>query len=202
MRKVFWLLIIVILPVQLFAQYEKYLLKDPEPQIFKQGGAAFSVVESGSGFGAFYALPLKGYYHIGAEFDVFLLRDKNQIDYIDPWTGYPITINKENNAYMMDLILSIKKRLFAREIDDTLRPFIVVGGGPVYGINFPEDPNRKDEYRPGLSAYVGTGVDIALESQYFLGLRLQYRFIKFSESFAQKTNHSTFDIRLEIGKMF
>ncbi len=210
MKKHFWrlplkklcLIFLLLLPLQLFAQYEKYLLKDPEPKVFKQGGAAFSVVELGTGFGGFYAMPLKGFFHVGIEADVFLLRDKNQIDLVDPWTGLPITINKENNAYMMDLLISLKKRLFARKIDDTLRPFVVIAAGPVYGINFPEDPRREDEYRPGFSGYLGTGVDIALESSYFLGLRLQYRFIKFNESFAQRTDHSTFDIRLEIGKMF
>ena len=103
---------------------------------------------------------------------------------------------------MLDLLITLKKRLFAREIDDTLRPFVMIGTGPVYGINFPEDPKRKDEFVFGFSGYLASGVDIALESQYFLGLRLQYRFIKFSDSFAQRTNHSTFDIRLEIGKMF
>ena len=196
------ILILFILPIRMFAQYDKYLLKDPEPKSFKQSGVAFSVVEQGTGIGIFYALPTRGFYHFGAEFDVFLLRDRNQIDLIDPWTGLPITINKENNAYMMDFLLTLKKRLFAHEIDDTLRPFVMIGAGPVYGINFPEDKRRKDEYVPGVSGYLASGVDIALESQYFLGLRLQYRAIKFTKNFAQRSNHSTFDIRLEIGKMF
>lgn len=198
----FLFVFLILIPFQIFAQYEKYILKDPEPKVFKQGGVAFSVVEQGTGIGIFYTLPTKSFFHVGAEMDVFLLRDRNQIDLIDPWTGLPITINKENNAYMLDLLFTLKKRLFAREIDDTLRPFVMIGTGPVYGINFPEDPNRKDEFVFGFSGYLASGVDIALESQYFLGLRLQYRFIKFSESFAQRTNHSTFDIRLEIGKMF
>jgi len=198
----FFLIFLILIPFQIFAQYEKYILKDPEPKVFKQGGVAFSVVEQGTGIGVFYALPTRGFFHVGAEMDVFLLRDRNQIDLIDPWTGLPITINKENNAYMLDLLITLKKRLFAREIDDTLRPFVMIGTGPVYGINFPEDPKRKDEFVFGFSGYLASGVDIALESQYFLGLRLQYRFIKFSDSFAQRTNHSTFDIRLEIGKMF
>jgi len=187
--------------LQIFAQYEKYLLKDPEPQVSKQGGVAFSVVELGTGFGGFYSVPLKGFFHVGVESDIFLLRDENQIDVIDPWTGLPMTINKENNAYMMDLMVTLKKRLLPYDVDDSLRPFVIVAVGPVYGINFPEDKRKKDEYRFGLSGYGAGGVDIALESQYFLGLRLQYRFIKFNDKFAGKSNHSTFDIRLEIGKL-
>ncbi len=196
------LFLILLAPLQIFAQFEQYILKDPEPKINKQGGVAFSVVELGTGIGGFYAVPLKYFFHVGVEADFFLLRDENQIDVIDPWTGLPITINKENNAYMFDLLFTVKKRLLPREIDDSLRPFVMAGLGPVYGINFPEDPNLKDEYRPGFSGYFAAGVDITLERQYFLGMRLQYRVIQFKEKFAKRTDHSTFDIRLEIGKMF
>jgi len=94
----FFLIFLILIPFQIFAQYEKYILKDPEPKVFKQGGVAFSVVEQGTGIGVFYALPTRGFFHVGAEMDVFLLRDRNQIDLIDPWTGLPITINKENNC--------------------------------------------------------------------------------------------------------
>ena len=189
--------------MQIFAQqgYEKYLLKDPEPQMYKQGGVAFSVVELGTGLGGFYSIPLKGFYHVGVASDFFLLRDENQIDMVDPWTGMPITINKQNNAYVLDLMLSLKKRLFAYKIDDSLRPFLAAGLGPMYGINFPEDKRKKDEFRWALSGYGEVGVDIALESNYFLGLRLQYRVIKFNKPFTGKRDHSTFDIRIEIGKL-
>lgn len=189
------------MPIKIFAQYEKYLLKEPEPTVYKQGGVAFSVIEQGTGFGGFYTTPIKNYFHLGAEIDLFLLRDKNQIDVIDPWTGQLITINKRNNAYVFDLLFTLKKRLFPHEIEDNLRPFLMIGAGPVYGINFPEGSKRKDEYVPGFSVYSGAGVDIALENQYFLGLRFQYRLIKFKTEFAQQSDHSTFDIRIEIGKM-
>ena len=199
-RVILFLIFLMLAPLQIFAQYEKYLLKDPEPKVYKQGGVAFSVVELGTGLGGFYSMPLKHFWHVGIAADFFLLRDENQIDIIDPWTGIPVTINKENNAYVMDLTVSLKKRLLARKIDDSLRPFVAAGVGPMYGINFPIDKKKKDEYRWAWSAFGAAGVDIALESNYFLGLRLQYRVIKFQKTFVGKKDHSTFDIRLEIGK--
>ncbi len=199
-RVILFLIFLMLAPLQIFAQYEKYLLKDPEPKVYKQGGVAFSVVELGTGLGGFYSVPLKHFWHVGIASDFFLLRDENQIDIIDPWTGIPVTINKENNAYVMDLTVSLKKRLLARKIDDSLRPFVAAGVGPMYGINFPIDKKKKDEYRWAWSAFGAAGVDIALESNYFLGLRLQYRVIKFQKTFVGKKDHSTFDIRLEIGK--
>lgn len=201
-RVIFIFLFLIIMPFSVFAQYEKYLLKDPEPKVYKQGGVAFSVVELGTGIGGFYSVPLKHFWHVGISSDFFLLRDENQIDIIDPWTGIPVTINKENNAYVLDLMFSLKKRLLARKIDDSLRPFLAAGAGPMYGINFPIDKKKKDEYRWAWSVFGAAGVDIALESMYFLGLRLQYRVIKFNQTFTGKKDHSTFDIRLEIGKFF
>ncbi len=197
---VIFILLFLMAPLHIFAQYEKYLLKDPEPKVYKQGGVAFSVVELGTGLGVFYSVPLKNFWHAGLATDFFLLRDENQIDIIDPWTGIPVTINKENNAYVLDMMFSFKKRLLARKIDDSLRPFVAAGAGPMYGINFPLDKKKKDEYRWAWSVFGAAGVDIALESMYFLGLRLQYRVIKFQKPFTGRKDHSTFDIRLEIGK--
>ncbi len=181
---------------------DRYLLKDPEPTEYRQAGVAFSVVELGTGIGGFYSIPLPHFFHVGIQADFFLLRDKNQIDLIDPWTGIPVTINKINNAYLSDLTFTLKKRLLAYKIDDSLRPFVAVGGGPMYGINFPEDKRKRDEFRWAWNVFGAAGVDIAMESQYFLGLRLQYRVIRFFENFTGKKDHSTFDVRIEIGKFF
>lgn len=196
LRSCIVLIFILLIPLHTFAQIEKYLQEDPEPTIMQQGGIAFSVVESGTGVGGFYALPLKGFMHAGINFNVFFLRDSKQFEY------YYWTYNKENNVYLFDLMLTLKKRLMPYEIDDNFRPFIAVGIGPVYGMNFPEDKNLKDQYEWAVNAAGAGGVDIVINKNYIFGLRLQYRYMKFNNSLGERQNHSMFDVRIELGKQF
>ena len=55
-------------------------------------------------------------------------------------------MNKINNVYIFDLQMTLKRRLFAEDLDDSFRPFISGGFGPVFGMNFPEDESLKDQY--------------------------------------------------------
>jgi len=190
------LVLIFMIPFQLFGQFEEYLQDDPEPQTEKQWGGAFSVIESGSGFGLFYAKPLKHFMHLGATFNVFLLRDSKQFEY------YYYTFNKKNNVYLFDLMVTLKKRLFAYEIDDQFRPFVAVGAGPVYGMNFPEDDALKDQFEWALSGFGATGVDVVVDGDYLIGLRLQYRYMRFPNTLGERQDHSMFDVRIEFGKLF
>lgn len=199
-----YFILLLILPLSVFGQYEDYLQDDPEPTTESQWGGAFSVIESGSGLGLFYARPIKNFYHIGANFDAFLLRDSKQYDYYDPYYGQYYT-NRQNNVYLFDLLVTLKKRLLAYSIDDQFRPFIAISAGPVFGMNFPEAYNQKikdNQYEWAASAAAAAGVDIALSGNYLIGLRLQYRYMKFTGMLGERQNHSTFDVRLEFGKLF
>jgi hypothetical protein len=196
------LFLFFIIPFQVFGQFEQYLQEDPEPHSEKQWGGAFSVIESGSGLGLFYALPLKNFYHVGATFNVFLLRDSKQFEY------YYYTFNKKNNVYLFDLQITLKKRLFAHQIDDQFRPFIAIGAGPVYGMNFPEQETNPDgtknekQFRLTLAGAVAAGVDAVVDADYLFGIRLQYRIMKFPGMLGERQDHSMFDVRLEFGKLF
>lgn len=197
------LLIILSLPLYSFAQYEKYLQEHPEPGSESQWGGAFSVIESGSGLGVFYAKPLKNFYHIGFSFDAFMLRDSKQFDYY--YYGNYYVVNKQNNVYIFDLLFTVKKRLLAYSIDDQFRPFIALNIGPVFGMNFPEATNKvkvDNEFEWAANVALAAGADVALDGNYLLGLRLQYRFMKFTDVLGERQNHSMFDVRLEFGKLF
>lgn len=202
MKKLMFLFLFLSMPLMVFGQYEKYLQKDPEPTMHKQAGFAFSVIESGTGIGGFYNWPLKNFFHIGLAANVFMLRDKGQIDIYDPYTGYPITIGKNNNVYLLDFLFSVKKRLFPRDIDDNLRPYLSLTVGPVYGMNFPENPNAKDEFSLSVNVAGAMGVEVLLNENYLFGMRLQYRYMKFGRKIGEKKDHSTVDVRIEIGKVF
>ena len=195
------LLLLLTIPLHVFGQYEKYLQKDPEPTEQAQTGAAFSVIENGTGVGGFYEMPVGWFTNLGAELNFFFLRDSKQVDYIDPYYGYHMTIGRENNVYLFELMLTLKKRLFAREIDDNFRPFIAVGAGPVYGMNFPEKKSFPKQYRWTFNGAASAGVDIAMRGDYLFGISLQYRYMKFNGTLGETSDHSTMDIRIELGKL-
>jgi len=206
MKKIFFsLMAIILMPVFSNAQIDQIVEKDPQPIIKKQGGFAYSLVETGSGLGGFYEVPYHKSFHVGATFDVLMLRDKNQIDLVDPYTGYPIQIGKTNNVYLLHLMGTVKWRLFSEEFDDSFRPFVFAGAGPVFGMNFPEKNNKiqtKDQYLWTLGGIFGVGLDADTEGKYFMGFKAQYRILPFTQKLGEQKNHSMFDIQLEFGKRF
>ena len=71
-----WLLIVLLfVPLSLFAQMEDYIEEDPEPDVKRHRGFAFSLLEYGSGLGGFWEFPTGGFYHMGVSFDAIILRD-------------------------------------------------------------------------------------------------------------------------------
>jgi len=201
--RIILIIIIFTLPFHVYGQFEEYLQEDSEPNVEKQWGGAFSVIESGSGLGVFYAVPLQNFYHIGLTFNAFMLRDNKQYDYYDPYYGY--YTNRQNNVYLFDLMVTVKKRLMAHSIDDQFRPFLAISAGPVFGMNFPESTNpdiSENQYEWSASGAAAAGVDVALEGNYMIGMRLQYRFMKFTDTLGEQRDHSMFDVRLEFGKLF
>jgi hypothetical protein len=159
------------------------------------------MAETGSGFGGFYSIPFGSIFHVGVTFDAFFLRDSKQIDGID-YYGRPYSINDENNVYIFDLMLTIKRRLFAEDLHDSFRPFITGGFGPVYGMNFPENGFYKDQYELSFGGFAGAGADISVDKKFFLSIRAQYRVLPFSRPLGETNNHSMFELRMQIGKRF
>ena len=207
MRKYFVILITLFLPVALFAQIDDYLEADPQPTIAKQRGLAFSLLETGSGLGFFYELPVEGYFHLGLGFDAFMLRDRNEVNYFNSF-GQPAVYGKENNVFLFDLMFTVKKRLFVDTVDDSFRPFLIGAVGPVFGMNFPESDREiqgiklENQYRWTAAAIFGIGLDADVDGKYFFGFRAQYRVMPFFEKLGERKDHSMIDIRLEIGQRF
>jgi hypothetical protein len=195
-------LFLFLFPMLGFAQFEQYIEDDPHPVVKKEGGGGVSVIETGTGFGGFYAIPIRNNWHAGAALEVFILRDSKEFDYF----GY--TYNRINNVYLFDLLLTFKKRLFARDIHDSVRPYLLFGAGPVYGINYPENstdedvPDAKNQFLWSYSAVAAAGLDADVNDGYFLGFRLQYRQIVFPEKLGERKDQSVIDLHLEMGKRF
>lgn len=197
--------LIILAPIYCYGQFEEFIEKDPEPTTMIHGGGAFSIMETGFGLGAFYETPFLNDLHFGLSLDIIKIRDKDQIELTDPFTGYTYTFNKKNDVYLFNLMISAKKRLFSGSFDDSFRPYLIGLIGPVYGINYPEDENGKDLSNPHqwiIAGAIGVGLDADFQGGFYGGLRTQYRFMPFSKRIGERQDHSMIDIRFEIGQRF
>lgn len=184
-------------------------LEDNENEYDKRNvGFAFSMAETGTGLGAYIAWPIFHNTHLGMSLGAYFIRDAGEYPYYDYYYGRYITVGKENNVYLFDFMVTMKRRFFESDLDPSLRPFLVGGVGPYYGMNFPEfdlDPQGNknyDQYSWALGGFFGMGVDIDASDNYFVSIRFQYRVIPFVEKIGERKNHSMFEIRLEIGSMY
>jgi hypothetical protein len=197
--KVYIILLLLALPCYLFAQIE-----EETDKMQNQMGLVFTMAETGSGLGGFIAWPLIGKIHFGFNLDAYFLRDSKQIDF--DYYGTPISINKQNNVYLFDAMITLKRRFFEDDLDESFRPFISAGIGPYYGMNFPEDtpgaPARQDEFRWTLGGFVGVGADVTVNDKVFVGIRGQYSVIPFNQVLGERSNHSMFELRFEIGRRY
>jgi hypothetical protein len=167
-----------------------------------EAGAVFTMAETGSGVGAFLGLPFGSRFHAGVSLDAFFLRDSRQIEIADPIYGGYYELNKINNVYIFDFQVTLKRRLFAEDLDDSFRPFLSGGFGPIFGMNFPEDKSLPNQYEWSFGGFIGGGVDVTFEKRYFLGIRGQYRILPFSQRLGETKNHTMFELRFEIGRRF
>lgn len=174
----------------------------------RYAGFSFTMAETGSGIGGIMAWPILRDVHLGIGLGAYFLRDRDEITYYDPYYRTPLTVNKENNVYVFDFMVSMKKRFFASDLDESLRPFLTAGVGPYYGMNFPEynrdlEGNKlSDQFAWALGGFFGAGVDVDASTNYFISIRAQYRLIPFTQVIGERKNHSMFELRFEIGNRF
>jgi hypothetical protein len=198
--------IITLLFVSSQVLYSQDSLNPDDIHNFKQAkseaGLVFTMAETGSGVGAFYAIPFGNIFHVGATLNAYFLRDSKQFDYQDPYTGYIYSINNANNVYIFDAMITLKRRLFSEDLHDSFRPFLAGGFGPVYGFNNPEDDRLANQEEWSFGGFVGAGADVSVDKKFFLSVRAQYRILPFSHRLGETSNHSMFELRFELGKRF
>ena len=204
-RYIFIVLALTLFSLNLYAQP----LDNESEYDMRYAGFSFTMAETGSGIGGMMAWPTFKDTHLGISLEGYFLRDSDEYTFYDPYYyTYPITVNKENNVYLLDFMLSLKRRFFASDLDESLRPFLSAGVGPYYGMNFPEysrdlEGNKTvDQYAWALGGYVGAGVDVDASTNYFISIRAQYRIIPFVEYIGERKNHSMFELRFEIGNRY
>ncbi len=209
MRKTCLFIIVLFLPVLGMAQYH-----DTPPRHGNEYGMDLTIAMSGFGIGGTYRIALPNMYHLGLNADFYMMRDENEITYYD-YYGYPIERNKFNRLFFLPVNAELKKRLFAESIEESFRPYLVGQAGLTFGMNFPQTDSydyqrltpeersklpKNNEYQFTMNFALGAGVDISTSQDFFVSVRPQVRFIYFPDAIAGKKNHTTFEIRIELGK--
>jgi len=204
-RYIFLLILTLSFSDKLFAQTLEYESEYDMPYM----GLSFTMAETGSGLGLLMAWPIFNHTHLGANLGAYFLRDENELTYYDPYYyNTPITVNKENNVYLFDFTVSVKRRFFASDLDDSFRPFLTGGVGPYYGMNYPEyntdilgNPTF-DQFGWALGGFFGAGVDVDASTSFFMSIRAQYRIIPFAKKIGERKNHSMFELRFEFSNRY
>ena len=181
--------------------HDKTLVDDYYNKPKKEAGFVFAMAETGTGFGAFVVWPFSQQYHAGVTFDAFFIRDSRQFEYVDYYGNF-YSINDVNNVYLFDLMFMLKRRFFAEDMDDSFRPFLSAGFGPIFGMNFPEVDDLENQYRWTAGGFIGGGVDISVDVKYLVSIKAQYRFMPFSKILGETSDHSMFELRFELGRRF
>jgi hypothetical protein len=115
----------------------------------------------------------------------------------------------------LSLYGELKKRFGEDYVENSVRPFWVIGGGLIYGMNYPERSNQlisdgeggevietiqpPNEFELGYQANLGFGIDISAGRDFTLSIRPQYKLIMFSDPIAGRNNHSQVELRFEFG---
>lgn len=171
----------------------------------RQAGIVLTMAETGSAIGGFMVWPIFKNFHIGPTLDFYFLRDTRQIDLYNYYYNVPYSINKENNVYLLDFLITAKRRFFRESLDDSFRPFLTGAVGAIYGMNFPEENayvKKKNEFALTFGGFFGTGVDICIGDRNLISVRAQYRIMPFPTRIGETSDHSMFELRFELGQRF
>jgi len=176
------------------------------PKHGNERGFGFDLSMSGVGFGGFYRHALPNFWYWGISADFFVMRDEKEFTFYSYYYRRYVQLNNVNRLFFIPINFEIKKRFFANDIEDNFRPHGFVQAGVIFGMNFPnKDAARfyglsaKSEYQYTFNFVAGFGVDIGGVEKYFFSVRPQYRFIYFPDPIANRKNHSSFEIKIEIG---
>ena len=188
---------------------QDYEIIETVPIHKNERGFTVSLATSGLGLGGVYRWALPLYSHIGFSLEFFIVRDDNEFELYDPYFNQFIKVNDVNRMFTIPVSIEFKKRLFVNSIENNFRPHLLIQVGGVYGMNFPNEalvngniikPDNEYEFAPSLLG--GFGVDFTTRESYFATLRVQYRYAYFQNSIAGKKDHSSFEIKFEIGGLW
>ena len=116
--------------------------------------------------------------------------------------GRPVR-NRSRFIILVPTTFGIQRRLFAEAIEDNFRPFLLIEGGPLWGIGFPTghgfggNIKRKDTSIT-LMGYAGFGMEVETAENMAIALTLGYRVAHFFEQLINQDDFNAFAFRLGV----
>ncbi len=162
---------------------------------------AFNIQISTDGFvlGGVYNHKLAKNTFLATSLDMFWVRGKDEQLGINPITLQPETINSET-ILLLPLQVSMKRRIFAESVSNTLRPYISVGVGAVCGIFISSDspdsilPAPQDHFQFGPTATLGFGADFGKPGASGYGMDIRYQILRFKNHIGARNKFDNFQI--------
>lgn len=181
------------------------LAPEKPPTIFPSNAWGVDLMFSDGGFGVGTFLRKNISPTVDGFIDFSFSESKNEreFEYFD-YFGRSIVVGKENRVFLMPLNIGIHYRLFQKELSDNLRPYLMVGVGPTFGISTPYEDEffssfKKAKFHLAAGGYFGFGADFGLSKESLLGLNMRYYYTKF---IGEGVEHMTGRMKNEIGAFF
>lgn len=195
MRLHILLLAALILAAPVVAQHseedlEQNLFDNGESKIGSSWGMNIQISTGGFVLGAVYNRKVAPKTFLITSLDMYWVNGENE--QMDFYTGR--TINGEN-ILMVPLIFSVKRRVFADDLSNTLRPFVTVGAGGVWGWYIDGElsdrellekyPDHK-ESQVSLAGLAGIGADFGKPGYNSYGVDIKYQLLRFANHLGQR----------------
>ncbi|HTP13420.1 MAG TPA: hypothetical protein VMM37_07305 [Bacteroidota bacterium] len=192
----------------------------------------FDLLISNNGFGAGvflrheYTDEIAGFIN----FAISDVKDENEVEYYNWWTGQSTVPNKVNRLLYMPLVAGIQYRLFKDDIVDNFRPYVTAGVGPTMvfvapyatpqvvdlgGGSSTVQYNQIDffsslkygRFKYTVGGYIGAGAYFGLDKGTLSGINVRYYFSPFPAGIEVMTNSAMktfggFYITLNFGSLY
>ena len=176
------LLLLVLLPITFInAQKIGELAPEKPPEQFPPNSWGVDVMfgEGGFGLGTFFRKNINLTTTAFIDLSISESKDEREVDYIDPFTGIPFTIGKENRVFIVPINFGVQYRLFSETITDNLRPYINAGVGPTLVLTTPYEKEFFEAFSDtqakfAAGGYIGFGANFGLSKSNLIGINLRY----------------------------
>ncbi len=210
-------LLILFLFIATFANAQRIgKIMPPDPPVnFPSKASGFNLIfsENGFGFGGFYGArftrELSGFVNITFS----ELKAEREIERYDYW-GRPIVVGKVHRLFSVPILLGLRQRLFAKELADNLRPYVLLAVGPGFIMATDYNPDlfnsfNNPEYHTSVTGAIGFGGFFGLSKTNLIGLSFRYQYVHLLDTQGVETlkgifkrDFRTFSLVLNIGWMF
>lgn len=156
-------------------------------------GINILVMSNGYGLGFVFMREINYHFSAGLTTYFSYIKDEQEIEYYDIWTGKYYTPGKINRVFVFPLFVVFEHHLFRHFFTDNIRfsPFVGAGVGLIFTTPYEIDFFRsfkflKTYYEPAIS--LGFNARFGLTKKTYQGICIHYYFVKNSHGIASMIN--------------